>query len=424
MINEIITKNSQKQSSELSGALTLYESNVSGDISPYNKLISDLVSRSSLSSSLKYMCGIIPTTTPEGKIPVSTSVFVGKDSQNLTVQETLRILQVADSSTFVEDGDITSAGGAEGTVIHVEDGQILIHVTVGTFISGEDIDNVNPYVGSKSAVTGVYTATHGVGSILRDYVGEYSTANGENLGNTEEFREVDYKIFLESVETKTKKLRSGYTKELLQDAFAIYGVEYSEKLREVLTDIIDDGNEQKVFDFMITNAVQNTDLVLTNSYGANTSIKAVFEDIYARINSAIGRIGTITRINGDFCVTASSNVVSALHTLEVIKPIEGLPENSKVAGRMKNGVVVIEDPYSFNDYFVVSIVNGEQSAVIYSPYTYGFIEAVDEKTLETYLAVMIRAGVINSPLATKTNAQGKNEMMEMTVVDFSGVTNF
>ena len=142
------------------------------------------------------------------------------------------------------------------------------------------------------------------------------------------------------------------------------------------------------------------------------------------------RLGTNSSINGPYFVIASSNVVGALDTVKAVNhdiDYSIYPENTRIQGFLKNGAILIQDPYAVSDYFIVGIAGSEEldnGAVIYAPYLVDILQATDPNTFEEYIGIMNRHDVINSPLATKTNIQGKNEMIEITYLDFTGLTNY
>ena len=392
--------------------------NVTGDLNAYKALISKVISRFNNEAGFEKFCNVIPSSTPSGKLPILSTVYVGSTDDEANATDNLKILKVVDESAFVEDGDITSAGGGEGTVLHVEAGQILVKVDIGTFVAGEAIDNANPYVAPETTISSVFTATHSVGTLLKDYSGEYVTAVGEPLFD---YKEIEFTITNAEVTATSKFINSGLTLEYITDMFKQYGVKWNTTLVNSLVRVITVLQRQKIYAYMRANAYQRPDITLTNSYGVNGGIANVYGDLYSRVNESIGAIGTNSGVSGQYAIVCSSKVYAGIKT-HLGKEIIGEDRISK----LPDGSFLIEDGYSSNDYMTVALVgeNGENNgAVIYSPYLMQVITAKDNKDFKEKIKVMLRSDVIDNPLATKVNDQAKNEMMEYTVVDFTALTH-
>jgi hypothetical protein len=287
---------------------------------------------------------------------------------------------------------------------------MLIEILSGTIAVNETLNSVT--------INNVLPATFGLGNIFRNYSGKYITAEGEELGLTAPIRRIDNKISIVEFNSKTDKLKSGYTLELLQDAFAMYGKDYYGTLVNSLANTVSLEVKQRIFDKLREVSTVRPTLTLSTSYGAQSSLGNVYMDIYSRINKSIGSIGTNTGLVGDYTVTASSNVVAALKTIDMTEEVNGVL-------KLKNGAYLVEDGYSFDDYFTVSILGMEgltNGAILYGLYDLSILEAKDPNTFETYIGIMNRDDIIVSPLAQDVG--GKIDMSEITFVDFTNLTNY
>ena len=384
----------------------LYETTNSSNVTSYQGLITDIIQQVNPVINMSDICSVIETKIPSGKVPYLHTYYTGKDS---TITDNIKILVVLDSSAFTEDGEI-STSTATGTVLHVEDNKILVKVLSGVFASSNNIDNVIPFVASKTTISSVYNAIHSVGTLLPNYNGQYTTLDGENLVD---YKEVEYRVGTVEVNCTTSKLVTGYTIEAFQDLIHIYGEDFKDIITKSLSNIINTLEYQKVFAFQRSNAMVRPNITLPASYGIQGDIMSVYNDLYSRINQSIGTIKTNTGIAGNFAVIASSNICAGLKTSKEIT-------NKKI---LSNGAVLVEDSYALKDYILVTLIGPENNgAVMYIPYSYEIKSAINPATFQTHILAMVRRDIKNNPLATMQS--GKNEMMELTYVDgFSSLVN-
>lgn len=285
------------------------------------------------------------------------------------------------------------------------------------------------YITYSATISLIHTNVIGVGTMFSNYTGPYSTSVAEGLTGATA-KEIQIKVTLAEFTAEERKAFTGLTLEFIQDLQALYGKDATQKIIEVITNLIEQEIEQEFFVYLKTIATQKADLPLSLSYGTQSALGTggVFEDILASIMKSIGAIGTDTGLSGEFFVVASSKVVSALrHITKVYKKPEYSALNSKYVGHLLNSdIMLIEDPYSYTDYFTVGCSGpkgADNSGTIFVPYTVDFINVVDPATFETKIAVMNRYDMIRSPLDTKTG-NGSSDFYHMQVVDFSNLTNY
>ncbi len=394
----------------------LNESNGTENIDGYQALITDVITRLKQVNDIEHFCSVIPIKTPEGKLPVLTNKLTGLKSLSATATDNLIIVNIDDETTFTVDGDVSSSGTGVGKVLYKEPGKLLIKVTSGVFAITETIDNVSTYVGVKATLAGVYTATHALGTMLSEYSGNYATSVGEAL---DDYRQIEFQVALSDILVTSKYINTGLSKEFISDMFRIYGIDYYDTLVDAMVQVIKDMERQKIFSFMRANAYQRNNMVLTNSYGVNGGIDRVYADLYARANQSKGAIGTNTKIAGNYVVIGSSNVVAGLETylgkrVTVQDGIRYLP----------NGIALIEDSYAVQDYIMTALSGPmNNGAIVYTPYMLHAVTAKDSTDFSENIKVQIRSDIVNNPLATKVNDQSKNEMLELTYVDMTSLTN-
>lgn len=382
----------------------LYETETkSGNLDAYQGLLTDIIERNYVIEDFSNVCSVIEPKIPDGKIPFIQTEYIGKDSDNLTITDDIKIFLVQDSSAFTEGDDISTAS-ATGTVLYVEEGKLLVNVLTGTFAPTNDIDNAIPFSVAKTSITLIYEAIHSAGILLQNYGGEYITASGEVLTD---FKQVSYKISNVDIQCKTSKIETGYTIELMQDLISLYGMNIKDTITKSLSKIINQNELQNIYAFQRSNAIQRPNIVLTNSYGVQGNIADIYNDLYSRINQSIGNIGTNTGIVGKHAVICSSNIFAALKTAKDV--------THDKKDLLNNGALLIEDGYAIKDYLLVTLIGPDnQGGVIYTPYHF-MIKSVTNMNFQNQVIAMLRRDIVNNPLATMQS--GKNEMMELTYVD-------
>lgn len=397
----------QFEHSNISNALKpLYEkelmeatNSVTG-IASYKKLITDIINRANETIPLDYLATIIPTATPSGKVVSFGNRLAGKQSQSTIISDNLKIFKMDDATGFSED-DVITSGTATGTVLYVESPFMLVKVTANSFAP-------NNIIGTKT-LKALYNPVHMLGVFLPNYIGSYSTADGENITD---FKQIDFAMGEIDIECKTRKGLSGITLEAMQDLISLYGVKYRATLINMLTAIMKTIELNDIFVYQRANAYNRPDIVLDDSFGIQSSLNEVYMDIFNRINQSIGQISSNTGTSGFYSVSASSKVIAGLKT--ALK--SDMYEDEGIL-YLPGGVPLIEDGYAITDYFCVSLIGPDQnSAMIFAPYDIMVVEAQSSENFQKQIMVMDRYDIIDNPLVTRLNDQSKNEMMEITHV--------
>lgn len=387
--------------------------NTSSNIASYKRLVTSLINRVKATSDLQFICSVLPTTTPEGKVYVFGNKLSGK--KEVSPLANLRIIKLVDATAFTEGGFISTAT-ASGTILHLEDDLLLVQVNSGTFAGTNAVDNVETFVASKTTIKSVFTASHALGTMFKNYTGQYSTLTAEELVDR---KQIDFAMSEIDVLCETRLGSTGATLETIKDMVATHGVKYRPTIINMLEVVMKELERQDLFAFLKSTATQQPNIVLTNSYGTQSSIPEIYIDIYNRINQSVGSIGTATGISGGkYSVIASTKVYRALFTAlkDAIAIIDGI-------AYLPGLIPLIEDGYSLSDYITVTLIGPENnSAVLFTPYDVSVAEVTDPKTFNKEVKIIDRYDIVDNPLATKPN--GKNEMCEITYIEgFDSITN-
>lgn len=388
----------------------LSETNSVTGIASYKRLMTDVIKRYYEVAPIEYLASYQETGTPNGRIFTFNNRLSGNSEQHTLVTDDLKIFKLKNSFNDINIGDSITNGTATAEVIYAESPFVLVKIESGTFIKGDSI--------GTNELLGIYNAIHLLGTFLPNYVGTYTI---DQDAEVIDFRQVDFIMGEATTNTKIKKTKTGLTIETLKDLVATFGIKYRPVLIDIIVQVMMSIELNDIFRYQRANAYNKPNLVLTNSYGINNSLSAAYEDIWNRINNSIGSIGGKGGITGSYSVSASSNVVAALKTL--LKQAIYLDENGILT--LPGGVSLIEDGYSLQDYFCVTLVGpNDNSAMVFAPYDLQVIEAQNPEDFSKHIVVIDRFDVLDNPLVTRVNDQAKNELMEITFVDFNGLNNF
>lgn len=397
----------------------LDETNSSGNLATYKSLITKVIKRVRQISDLEYFCSVIVPKTPVGVIPVYGEKLVGKQSADNTVNDNIKVFQFASTISTTVGATITNGTGGSAEVLYIEDNTldttgnsvaelILVKITAGTFASGDTVSSIN--------LDYVYSNVHSMNQLLPNYIGDYSTTDGEVISDSEE---VDFQLILKDNTVTTKDLRTIITRETLADLLRMYRITFNNTIVDSLSAVLADKTRQRIFTYMRNNAVSRPDIVLTNSYGTGAGLKEVYGDLVARINQSIGKIGTATGISaGKYSVIGSSNVIAGIKTFygNQIKEKNGI-------SFLPDDIALIEDGYCTYDYLLVTLRGpNNNSAVIHTPYDVIINSAKDPVDFKEKIVIKSRNNTINNPLMDLASLSA-NPMMEFSYVDASSLVN-
>ena len=414
----ILVENSTSAYSSQGLVTMLYEDNTTGDLASYKMLLGKLIKRSEKVSIYDEMVNTFKVAVPEGKVPV---IGLKYDAVNDTDWKTTKVIYVSGTIGAVGDS-ITSSGGAEGTILYIEDDtsdsvttlKVLVDVTSGTFAVGETI--------SGETISAIYTNTVGTGNLLSGYDGDYAVNDGET--NKDTINEYKTLISVSEYLCKTRQSKTQLTMEFIQDIKSVFKQAGVKTIINILYNAMDKHLEQRIIKYIRSIATQRADIVIDNSANSMISLKDQYYEIYSRINASKNRIGTNTNIAKGYFVTASSAVCAGLETILPIKEYKK-KDNTNAVGYLPNGMLLIEDGYSIDNYFVVGTKGVEDNVnggLVYLPYSYDLVTVTDPSDFKETLVPFHRYDLVRNKLDTKIDTTG-SDFYEMTVVTYNDVEN-
>lgn len=195
--------------------------NTTADINVLAKMMTPIITRGFGQASAMEICGTWPLKTDQGRIAYMRN-FYTNDQANPVSQTTGFGLIVADASSFVVGGAITSDGGAVGIVRFINSNSLFVDVSAGTFAVGDNLDNANPYAAAETTLSEVYTS-----EIAHNVFGRYTQFASIYLGETAttNIKEAEIGIDLLNVQADSHKIRMRYTNEFTHRLRDYYGID-------------------------------------------------------------------------------------------------------------------------------------------------------------------------------------------------------
>jgi len=405
----------------------IVEDSTSADIGTFTKILVPAVRRIFPALFAKNLVSIQPLSTPTGFCYAQR--FFYKGSKTNPISYAAKVITYTGPTAVVVGDVITAASGATGTVVYVETGKLVVDTITGVFAAGDLFDVGAAYAAgaNDNTVSAVYSSQIALKQVLKNYSGSYLTAAGEALGNT--MNEVGFKIDKISVEAKTRKLKSNYTTEFLQDLQSQHGMNAEKELLNLLQYEVQSDIDREILDVVKANATLDTDVVVSTLGGRWEAEK--FGIIYTRILKMCEQIAVDTKRGAGNVMVASPNVIAALSLTKRIKfssvdlnnnvnPMSNV--NVAFVGTLDNGVKVYRDVFATSDYILVGYKGATpaDAGVIFSPYTPLQIQrATDPTTLQPVIGVSSRYGITQSPLVEIGEA---NPYYRTAAVSFTGTS--
>lgn len=415
---------------------------LSGDVATFSKILVPAVRRVFSGLFAKELVSVQPMSGPTGYVYAQR--FFYKGSKTTPVSTTMKVItfheSVAGGGAAIAVGNTVTGPTGSATVKYVEMdstkndaglsvGRAIIDVSVA-FTAGEEFDVGGTYTDggdNEWVVDGVYSSEMAYKQILKNYSGTYSTADGEVLGD--DMNQVGFRIDKATVTAKTRKLKSEYTVELIQDLMSQHGKNAETELLDLLQYEIQADIDREILDNVRGSAKLLPDLAV-NSISGRWEVEK-FAGVYTKILKMCEDIAIDTKRGAGNVVVASPNVIVALSLTNKIKfsSIDldttlstGLGVNVAFVGTLDNGAKVYRDTFATEDSVLVAYKGNTaaDAGSFFSPYTPLMVQkATNASTLQPVIGVMSRYGITSNPLVDDNTA---NPYFRLCYVDFSSTT--
>lgn len=391
----------------------LNEMTVTGDISQYPELIKPILYKVYTESLVSEIADIQPLKSPVGKVYTLFSSYGGNTGEHMN--STNSTIIVLDTNPYVIDDSISTVTGT-GTVEYSEDNKILVRIDSGYF----EIDQL---IGT-STIFDVITNRNYIRRTFKNYSGPYSTINGELLT---EIPEITHELIGNTLEVKTRKLKSKVSQEVMEDLRNIYGEDFQKEIleNEFASEIIQ-SIDNEIISYLKTIATPISDIVLKNSLGMQSGIAALSEDIYANLYKLTIDIMRNTKRKKNFFVLADAATTALL----LNSPLHAKPQEDKTntyfMGKVGGLFNLYMDPYSTDHYVLVGYKseNSElgDAGLIYAPYMNTIHEAIEPDTGKSVFFNTMRYDYISHPQDTTTGVSD-SIFFKMFRIDMTDIPN-
>lgn len=385
----------------------------SGDIASFTNILVPAMRRIMPALFAKELVSIQPMSGPTGY--VYTQRFYYKGSSATPLVTAAKIIVGADLDETVLGSLLYKETDAEGNVIR------------GIVNSGFAANGTTAIAVGVGGIEAVYSTQAAFKQILKNYSGPYATAAGEALGSA--MNQVGFKIDKVTVTAKTRKLKSEFTVELVQDLQTQHGMNAETELLnliefELLADI-----DQEILGMVRNNAVAMPDVTVADVVGTTEASK--FQGIYTQVVNACEKIVHDTKRGAGNVVVASPKVIAALSLTGKLKGVAADLGNNVQAGAgvavafvgtLDNGAKVFRNAFATTEEVIVAYkgASAADAGIFYAPYIPLMVQkATNPDTLQPIVAMMTRYGLVENPLVEEA---GVNPYFRSFNVDFAGTT--
>lgn len=254
------------------------------------------------------------------------------------------------------------------------------------------------------------------------------TGDAELLGSTNAWNEMSFKIVKDTVEAKSRGLRTNWTVELTQDLKAVHGLDAETELANILsTEILNEINREMVrrMYVMAQDGAQNCSTpgtfdLQTDSDGRWAVEK--FKGLMFQIEREENEIAINTRRGKGNFMIVSANVASALAMTGLldtsgnrngsfIDPGTVDPTGTTYVGILNGRTKVFVDPYVATDFAAVGYkgVSQYDAGAFYAPYVpLQLYRTILEDSFQPQIGFKTRYGFVAHPLEGGKGLPGQN----------------
>lgn len=397
---------------------------LSGDVATFTKILVPAVRRIFPALFAKELVSVQPLSTPTGYVYAQRFFYKGSTTTPLT--ETMKVATFDTlAGGTIDVGDVLASGGTVKYVeVHPDGVSGSMVVDGGTTVAGADSTDAGA---TTFVVTGVYSSQSAYKQILHNYSGPFSTADGEQLGDA--MNQVGFKIDKTTVTAKSRKLKSEYTVELIQDLLSQHGMNAETELLNLLQFEIQADIDREILAKVIADAKLSADVTVNSLDGRWEAEK--FAIIYTKILKLCEDIAIDTKRGSGNVGVFSPGVIAALSLTGKLKfssidlgndATMGHPVNVAFVGTLDNGLKVYRDSFATEDYMLIGYkgLTAADAGMFFAPYTPLQVQrAVNPVNLQPVIGLMSRYGLVENPLVEPSEG---NPYYRYATVDFTGTS--
>ena len=385
------------------------EGTMTSDIAQFTPILVPLVRRVYPNLIANEIAGVQALNMPSGYLYAMVSTYTGSTTAPITPAAKGQILVLDDVSGFSVGSDISTAGGAHGVVMYIEDKNVLIKNTSTTlFISTDVVDNAAVFVAGVAVCEGTYSNEAGFQKVLKYYTGPMATSVAEALGN--DMKEIGFDIRRTLAEAKSRKLKGKYTLEMFQDLKSMHGLDAEKELMDLMAMELQLEIDREVIAKANSLATIVPDAVV-NAYQGRWEIEK-YRGLAIKIANEAREIGRLTRKGSGNTMLVSPKVATALDQIGTftLAPVKGgvdsvLSGVSPSIGMFDNKYKTITDNFATSDYVNVLYKgnNSKDAGMFFAPYQgASFLKLVDPTNGQPSLVLSSRYDIVSNPLNPET----------------------
>lgn len=391
----------------------------SGDIATFTNVLVPAVRRVLPALFAKELVSIQPMSAPTGYAYAQRFYYKGNKATPL-----LPTAVIVTGTDLVEFEAGTTAGLVLVYKETDKDGKIVKAIAQEAKLANGDAAVIA--VGAYG-VLATYTTQNAFKQILRNYSGPYSTAAGETLGDA--MNQVGFKIDKVTVTAKTRKLKSEYSVELVQDLMAQHGQDAEAELLNLMEYELQSDIDREILALVRANAVVMPDVALAGVAGTTEASK--FQAIYTQIIRGCEEIVHDTKRGAGNIIVAGPKVIAALSLTGKLKGVAADLNNSvqvgasvavTFVGTLDNGARVFRDCFGDSNGVLIAYkgATAADAGAYYCPYIPVMVQkATNPDTLQPIIAILTRYGLVENPLIEDA---GVNPYFRTFNVTFTGTT--
>ena len=442
---------------------SINESSMAGDVASWEPLLFPLIKKIYPESLVEQIASVQATKTPVAKISYLNAIYTGNSSNNQNsihwTNSRLMTLPASASSSIVSGGTyllntspninvkvfygettyefVTNEVSSGLTVTQSVSSvpkywNILIGAVSGTGYDDLSVDSgYKPLNVINSATTSntiggqpiLYTTTNRntIKKVFRDY--------SNVLEDNSNLKQINFETATIMVQTLTRKIKSRFTQEKLQDLKALYNEKAYDLVAEAIGNEIRQEIDREIIEFLKNNATpMKSDINLPLSLGAGPGggLDAITYDVVGAIYLAAEEIVKATKRNRTMFILADSATCAFLllnpfHT--EAKPDDSNPYKVGMVGAYE----LYCDPYSTEHYVIVGYnfksKDKHDAGLYFIPYSTTIHEVTSGSISDPFsqnFMVMNRYGYrIHPQDSGKGNGSGDSDFFRIFSVNFS-----
>jgi hypothetical protein len=196
----------------------LEERTVTGEVAGYDKFLFKLVERGYPAVIGLDIFGVQMLEGPTGMIFSLWRAYGGDDNAPTGVKKSNGVIMIVSVGTDFATQNTAIVGetsGAVGAVVYAEGTKLLVKVTSGTFVEGENVDDAAVYSSPSASISYVTDNVQGYKQVFTDYAA-FSTVYAGEIASAN-IKQITINIEKITVTAETKKLKAKYSEEMRQD---------------------------------------------------------------------------------------------------------------------------------------------------------------------------------------------------------------